>query len=104
MFWGSDPVRGRPMIFVVIGQDGPDGQPLRKRHRAAHLARIEKVNAEGRLMLAGPFSDGTGSLIVFEAASLEEARAWVAADPYVTEGIFVRYEVKPFNPVYPKPQ
>ncbi len=91
------------MTFVVIGQDSPDGQALRRIHRAAHVARIETLDAEGRLILAGPFADGTGSLIVFTAASEAEAAAWIAADPYVTEGIFRSYTLRPFQQVFPKP-
>jgi len=72
------------MTFVVIGQDGPNAQVLRRVHRAAHLERIETINAEGRLLLAGPFTDGTGRLIVFTAESETEAADWIAADPYVT--------------------
>ena len=92
------------MTFVVIGQDSPDAQALRRVHRAAHLERIEMIDAEGRLLLAGPFTDGTGSLIVFTAASEAEAATWIAADPYVTEGVFLSYTLRPFHPVFPKPR
>ena len=53
------------------------------------------------MILAGPLTDGAGSLIVIEAGSLEEARAFAAGDPYVTQGVFARYEVHPFMQVYP---
>lgn len=89
------------MIFVMIGLDGPEGPERRKRLRPAHLARLEKLNTSRRLILAGPFADQTGSLIVFEADSFEEAAAWAASDPYVAEGVFSRYEVKPFTQVFP---
>ena len=91
------------MTFVVIGHDSPDGQSLRRIHRAAHLARLETLDAEGRLLLAGPFTDGTGSLIVFTAASEAEAADWIAADPYVTAGVFRSFTIRPFHPVFPKP-
>ncbi len=90
------------MIAVVIGQDGPNAKALRAQHRAAHLRRIEALNHAGRLMLAGPFSDGTGSLIVFESPSLSQARAWIAEDPYVIYGIFASCEVRPFKQVFPQ--
>ncbi len=89
------------MVFVVIGKDGPDAQRLRLQHREAHLRRLSVLNEEKRLLLAGPFSDRTGSLIVLEAESREEAIAWMEADPYVTEKVFVSYEVKPFMRVFP---
>jgi uncharacterized protein YciI len=90
------------VIFAILGEDAPEAKPLRQKHRAAHLERVEALNAEGRMILAGPFSDGSGSLIVIEAASQQEAEAWIAADPYVTGGVFIRHTVRPFHPVYPK--
>ena len=91
------------MIFVIVGYDGPDGQARRKLHRQAHLDRMDPLNKAGKVILAGPLTDGAGSLIVIEAASLEEAKAFAAGDPYVTQGIFTRYEVHPFMQVYPTP-
>ena len=91
------------MTFVAVGQDSPNGQALRRVHRAAHVARVEARDAEGRIVLAGPIADGTGSLIVFTAASEAEAAAWIAADPYVTEGVFLSCTLRPFHPVFPKP-
>ena len=85
------------MIFVIIGYDGPDGQARRKRHRQAHLDRMDPLNRAGKVILAA------GSLIVIEASSLEEATAFAAGDPYVTQGVFARYEVHPFMQVYPTP-
>lgn len=90
------------MIFVIIGHDGPDGQAKRKLHRQAHLDRMEPLDKAGKVLLAGPLTDGAGSLIVIEAQSPEEARAFVDQDPYVTEGVFARYEIHPFMQVFPK--
>jgi len=89
------------MLFVVIGHDGPQGAARRPEVRPRHLAHLQPLAEAGRIKLAGPFLDGSGSLIVFEAASLAEAWAIVAADPYVTEGVFNRVEVKPFAQVLP---
>ena len=89
-------------MFVIIGYDGPDGQAKRKLHRHAHLERMDPLNKAGKVVLAGPLTDGAGSLIVIEAESLEAAREFVAKDPYVTQGVFARYEVHPFMQVYPK--
>jgi uncharacterized protein len=91
------------VIFVIIGYDGPDGQAKRKLHRQAHLDRMDPLNKAGKVILAGPLTDGAGSLIVIEAASLEEAKAFVAEDPYVAQGVFARYEIHPFTQVYPTP-
>lgn len=90
------------MKFVILGFDGPDGTALRKIHRPAHLARMEALDAQGRVMLAGPLTDNTGSLIVIEADSLAEAEAFAKEDPYVLHGIFERVEVHPFMQVFPK--
>lgn len=88
--------------FVILGFDGPDGAARRKLHRPAHLARMETLDAQGRVVLAGPLTDKTGSLIVIEAESLAEAEAFVKEDPYVVHGVFERYEIHPFMQVFPK--
>lgn len=90
------------MKFVLIGHDGPRGAELRKVHRPAHLRRLEELESGKKLILAGPFSDQTGSLIVFEAESLEEARLWAEGDPYIREQVFSRYEIRPFTQVFPR--
>lgn len=89
------------MKFVILGFDGPDGQAKRKIHRSAHLARLEPLNKEGRVILAGPLTDKTGSLMVIEAASLDEAQAFANGDPYTLHGVFARVEVHPFEQVLP---
>jgi uncharacterized protein YciI len=89
------------MLYVIIGHDAPDAREKRPRVRPAHLAHLEPLSRAGRVKLAGPFLDRTGSLIVVEADSLAEVWALVARDPYVTEGVFDRVEVKPFRQVMP---
>lgn len=88
--------------FVILGFDGPDGVAKRKLHRPAHLARMENLDAKGRVVLAGPLTDQTGSLIVIEADSLSEVETFVKDDPYVVHGVFSRYEIHPFVQVFPK--
>lgn len=88
-------------LFVLIGRDGPDGKRLRPDVRPDHLAHLEPLTRAGRIVLAGPFTDGSGSLIVFEAESLEEAEAIAARDPYVRRGVFATFEVRPFQRVLP---
>lgn len=91
------------MLFVIIGHDAPDAREKRPHVRPAHLAHLAPFDAAGRIRLAGPLLDKTGSLIVLEAESLAEVWAIVARDPYVTEGVFNRVEVKPFQQVLPAP-
>ncbi|MBM4124686.1 MAG: hypothetical protein FJ246_07010 [Nitrospira sp.] len=90
------------MKFVILGFDGPDGAAKRKVHRPAHLARMEALDAQGGVVLAGPLTDKTGSLIVIEADSLEAAEAFANEDPYTLHGVFERVEVHPFMQVFPK--
>lgn len=84
-------------LYAFIGRDGPRGLELRKLHRPAHLAGIETLAAAGRIRFAGPLLDESsapvGSLVIFEAGSLAEAREIGANDPYVTEGIFASWQV-----------
>jgi uncharacterized protein len=89
------------VIFVIIGHDGRDGQEKRKLHRQAHLDRMEDLNKAGKVLLAGPFTDHAGSLIVLDMPSLEDIQAFLKADPYVTQGVFTRYEIHPFMQVFP---
>jgi hypothetical protein len=91
------------MMFVILGFDGPDGEAKRKIYRPAHLANMEPLDRQGRVILAGPLTDRTGSLIVIEADSLEEARRFAQEDPYTVNGVFERVEVHPFTQVFPKP-
>jgi len=90
------------MLFAIIAHDARDSKEKRPRHRPAHLAHLERLEQQGRLPLAGPFTDGAGSLIVVEAESLEEVWKLVASDPYVANGIFESVEVRPFKKVFPR--
>ncbi len=76
------------MKFVILGFDGPDGEAKRKIYRPAHLAKMEPLDAQGRVVLAGPLTDKTRSLIVIEADSLEDARQFAREDPYTVHGVF----------------
>ena len=90
------------MVFVILGFDAPDGAAKRKVHRPAHLKNIEILDAQRRVILAGPLTDGAGSLIVITAGSLAEAQAFVQSDPYTVNGVFERVEIHPFHQVFPK--
>ena len=99
------------MFYAVVSEDIEDSLALRKAARPEHLARLQALKAEGRLLLAGPFpgvdseqpgaAGFSGSLIVAEFASLADARAWADADPYVAAGVYARVAVKPFLKVLP---
>lgn len=91
------------MLYVIIGHDAPGAQEKRPGVRPAHLRHLEPLAHAGRVRLAGPLLDRSGSLIVLEADSLADVWAIVARDPYVTEGVFNRVEVKPFQQVLPAP-
>ncbi|MGH7931955.1 MAG: YciI family protein [Candidatus Binataceae bacterium] len=89
------------MLFVIIGHDGPNGAALRPRVRPAHLENLKPLVDRGKIILGGPFTDGSGSLIVMDAESEAEALAFAQNDPYTTQGVFERVEVKPFRKVVP---
>lgn len=91
------------MLFVIIGRDGPDAKELRPRLRPAHIEHLGTQDRLGRLRLAGPLTDGAGSLIVLEAACIEDVRKIIDADPYVVGGVFAEVEIHPFLQVLPAP-
>ncbi len=99
------------MWYTIEGYDGSDVLPRRMAARPAHLARLQALRDAGRLLVAGPCpaidaedpgpAGFSGSLVIAEFASLEEARAWADADPYVEAGVYARVEVRPFRKVLP---
>ena len=95
-------------LFVMIARDGPEGAARRSAHRSAHVAHLEALDHDGRIAFAGPIRDqgsdrSVGAVIVFEAASLDEAEALVARDPYVSGEVFETISVEPFRLAFPKP-
>jgi hypothetical protein len=90
------------MLFVIIGHDARDAKEKRPVYRPAHLAHLEPLAAAGNVILAGPLTDGAGSLIVIDAESLAAAWELVGRDPYVVNGIFDRVEIHPFTRVFPR--
>lgn len=99
------------MWYAIEGFDGPDVLRRRLAARPEHVARLTALRDQGRLLLAGPCpaidaedpgpAGFSGSIVIAEFASLEEARAWADADPYVAAGVYVRVEVRPFKRVLP---
>jgi uncharacterized protein len=89
------------MLFVIIGHDGPRGAALRPTVRPAHLENLRPLVEQGRVLVGGPFTDGSGSLMVVEMESEAAAMEFARNDPYTKEGVFERVEVKPFRKVVP---
>lgn len=99
------------MLYAIISRDHEGTLGKRLAARPAHLARLEALRDEGRLILAGPHpaidsndpgpAGFTGSLVVAEFPSLEAARAWADADPYLSAGVYAEVTVKPFKKVLP---
>lgn len=99
------------MLYAIVGDDVPNSLAQRLAARPAHLARLSELEAAGRLALAGPCpaidspdpgpAGFSGSLIVAEFDSLDAARAWADADPYVAAGVYEKVTVKPFKKVLP---
>ncbi len=99
------------MWYMISSQDVENSLEKRMSARPAHLARLQQLADEGRLMLAGPHpaidSDNpgeagfTGSLVVAEFASMEAAQSWADEDPYIAAGVYQSVIVKPFKPVLP---
>ncbi len=91
-----------PMLFVIIGHDGLNGARLRPTVRPAHLENLRPLVAAGKVLVGGPFTDGSGSLIVADFDDEDAARTFAQNDPYMLEGVFERVEVKPFRKVFPE--
>ena len=99
------------MLYAIIASDAPNSLSARRAARPDHLDRLRALQAEGRLVLAGPHprldSDDpgdagfSGSLIVAEFDSLDAARAWADADPYQNAAVYSQVTVKPFIQVFP---
>jgi len=90
------------MLFVIIGHDGPNGARLRPTLRPAHLKNLHPFVQAGKIVVAGPFTDGSGSLILADFENEIAAQAFAQNDPYTVGGVFARVEVKPFRKVFPE--
>ena len=99
------------MWYVIEGYDGAGVLQNRQAARPGHLARLEALRDAGRLLLAGPCpaidaedpgpAGFSGCVVIAEFDSLEAARAWADADPYLGAGVYERVEVRPFRKVLP---
>lgn len=99
------------MLYAIVGEDRPDSLADRLAVRPAHLARLDALLAEGRLIIAGPCpaidspdpgpAGFSASLMIAEFASLQDAETWAAADPYVAAGVWNKVTVRPFKKALP---
>ena len=99
------------MWYAITGTDNTDSLARRQSARPAHLERLKQLQAEGRLLLAGPFpaidaddpgpAGFTGSLIIAAFDNLAAAKAWGDADPYIGAGVYREVRVQPFRKVLP---
>lgn len=99
------------MLYSIVAEDTENSLEKRLAARPEHLERLESLIAEGRLILAGPNpaidsedpgpAGFSGSIIVAEFDSLEDAQAWADADPYISAGVYASAAVKPFKHVLP---
>lgn len=99
------------MYYAILSEDAPGTLEQRLAARPAHLERLRALQADGRLLVAGPHpaidaedpgpAGFTGSLVIAEFPSLEEARSWADADPYLEAGVYARVTVKPFRKALP---
>nr|WP_298379915.1 YciI family protein [uncultured Halomonas sp.] len=99
------------MLYAIISEDVNDSLEKRQGARSDHLARLETLRNEGRLVIAGPHpavdsedpgnAGFSGSLIIAEFDDLDAAQTWAGADPYVDAGVYAKVTVKPFKKVLP---
>lgn len=99
------------MWYAIISQDVPNSLGKRQSVRAAHLERLHTLKNEGRLLIAGPHpaidsenpgdAGFSGSLVVAEFNSLQDAQSWADADPYIAAGVYAQVIVKPYLKVLP---
>ncbi|WP_196137880.1 YciI family protein [Aliikangiella sp. G2MR2-5] len=99
------------MYYAIISQDVENSLDMRKGARDAHLKRLQDLKDQGRLLIAGPHpaidsedpgeAGFSGSLVVAEFDSLQDAEDWAAVDPYIDAGVYQSVTVKPFKKVLP---
>jgi uncharacterized protein YciI len=100
------------MLYAIISTDVADSLNKRLAVRPAHIERLQVLQNEGRLLLAGPHpaidsenpadAGFTGSLIVAEFTDLAAAQHWANTDPYLDAGVYANVTVKPFKKVFPQ--
>ena len=99
------------MYYMICSEDVENSLEKRMQTREKHLARLNELKDQGRLLIAGPLpaidsenpgeAGFTGSLVVAEFDSLEQAKLWASQDPYLDAGVYANSVVKPFKKVLP---
>jgi len=99
------------MWYAIISQDVENSLALRKQHRPAHVERLNDLNAQNRILIAGPHpaidsqdpgdAGFSGSLVVADFDTLEDAQAWADHDPFMLNGVYAKVTVKPYKKVLP---
>ena len=99
------------MLYAIISNDTEDSLEKRMSVRPKHIERLNQLKSEGRLVIAGPHqaidnndpgeAGFTGSLVIAQFDSLEEAQSWANNDPYMESGAYESVIVKPFKKVLP---
>ena len=102
----------RQLLYTIIGHDVADSGALRQKIRPQHLEHLRQLQAEGRLVAAGPrpavdavdpdAAGYAGSVVIAAFDNIDDARAWADTDPYMTGGVFERVEVFTFVRVLPE--
>jgi uncharacterized protein YciI len=100
------------VLYAILSVDVADSLDKRKSARPAHLKRLQDLQDQGRLIIAGPHpaidsnnpgdAGFTGSLVLAEFSSLQDANDWADIDPYVEAGVYASVSVKPFKQVFPQ--
>jgi uncharacterized protein YciI len=100
------------VLYAIISEDVTDSLEKRISVRPAHLMRLQELQNQGRLLMAGPHpaidsenpgeAGFTGSLVVAEFDNLQSAQRWADADPYIDAGVYAKVAVKPFKKVFPQ--
>ena len=98
------------MYYVIFAQDNPNSLAKRLSVRPQHLARLQQLQEEGRLLTAGPNpavddenpgdAGFSGSTVIAQFSSLEDAKQWAKQDPYVEAGVYAEVIIKPFKKVF----
>lgn len=86
VLWSLNAVCQPKSYTIVFLNKKPDAVQVDKETTAklmeGHMANMNRLAKEGKLLAAGPF-DGGGGLFIFNTTSLDQAREWTATDPAV---------------------